>query len=266
MSFIGDAIGSVVGGITGTNQAARGAQRAADIQFQASTAGIDEQRRQFDQLVQVLSPYVQAGVPAIGRLSPYEQAGAGQLGNLGQIAGAGMNALQMQQALAGMLGPEAQQQAISMVEQSPEMAAMVQQGENALLQQASATGGLRGGNVQAALAQFRPQVLSQLINQQYSRLGGLTDLGSNVAQNLVSGGQTATQNIAQLGQASAAQQGVSGLQSAQQVSNLLTQGGQAQAGGALAAGQRTQQAMGSLFSGLGAFSGMGGVSGIKGLF
>jgi hypothetical protein len=83
------------------------------------------------------------------------------------------------------------------------------------LQQAAATGGLRGGNIQAALAQFRPQVLSGLIEQQYGRLGGLT----------------------QLGQASAAGVGSAGMQTGTNVSNLIQQQGAAQAGGALAQGQ-----------------------------
>lgn len=246
MSFVGDAIGSVVGGITGAKQAGEAAEQAGQLQYQASMAGVEEQRRQFDKIVELMSPFVQAGTGAVGRLSPYEQAGAGQLGNLGQIAGAGMTALQQQQALTGALGPEAQRQAIAMIEQSPQMQAMIQQGENALLQQASATGGLRGGNIQAALAQFRPQILSGLIEQQYGRLGGLTDLGAQAAQNLVSGGQTATQNIAQLGQAAAARQAASGMQTAANVGELLGQGAAARAQGTLAQGSVTRQALGDV--------------------
>lgn len=230
MSFIGDAIGGLVGGITGATQSAQAAQKAAGIQSDAAMAGIDEQRRQFDAIVQLMAPFVEAGTGAIGRLSPYEQAG--------------VPALQQLQALTGTLGTEAQRQAISQIEQSPEMQSMIQQGENALLQNAAATGGLRGGNVQAALAQFRPQVLSQLINQQYGRLGGLTDLGV-----------TTTQNLAQLGQASAARQAAAGLETSAQIGNLYGQAGAAQAGGALARGQRNQQAFGDILGIAGAASG-----------
>lgn len=95
------------------------------------------------------------------------------------------------------------------------MLAMTQQGENAILQQGSATGGLRGGNTQGALAQFRPQMLSNLINQQYGRLGGIT----------------------QMGQASAAGVGAAGMQSGAQIADLLGQQGAAVAGGQLALGQ-----------------------------
>jgi hypothetical protein len=62
------------------------------------------------------------------------------------------------------------------------MQALVSQGEEALLQNAAATGGLRGGNLQGALAQFRPQMLSNLITQQYNQLGGIGALGAQGAQ------------------------------------------------------------------------------------
>jgi hypothetical protein len=248
MSFVGKAIGGLVGGITGATAAAQGAQEAARTQAAASQAGIDEQRRQFDALVQIMSPFVQAGTGALEQFAPFQQAGEAQLGNLGQIAGAGMTALQQQQALTGGLGPEAQRQAIAMLEQSPQFAAMTQQGENALLQSASATGGLRGGNIQGALAQFRPQVLSSLIEQQYARLGGLTDLGALTAQNLVFGGQAATENLANLGQASAAGQGAAGLRSAGAIGDLLGAQGAATAGGQLARSGRDRAAFGDLLS------------------
>ncbi|WP_221175245.1 hypothetical protein, partial [Staphylococcus aureus] len=75
----------------------------------------------------------------------------------------------------------AQQTAIGNINNSAEMQTYLQQGENAILQNASATGGLRGGNTQAALAQFRPQLLNQLINQRYQNYAGLTALGQNAA-------------------------------------------------------------------------------------
>jgi len=196
MSFIGDFIGDVVGGITGAKQAGQAAEQAGQLQYQASMAGVEEQRRQFDKLVELMAPYVAAGE--------------------GGMAG--------QQALVGLKGPEAQQQAISALEQSPEFASLVQQGENALLQQASATGGLRGGNTQAALAQFRPQILSALIEQQYGRLGGLTKIG----------------------QASAAGQAAAGMETGSNVANLLQQGGAAQAGAAIAAGSVPRQTFGDI--------------------
>jgi hypothetical protein len=100
--------------------------------------GIEEQRRQFDEIQKLLSPYVQAGTGAISGFQPFQEAGA--------------QAFEQQQALAGLRGPEAQQAAIAQIEQSPFLQAQIRQGEEAMLQRASATGGLRGGNIQAALA------------------------------------------------------------------------------------------------------------------
>jgi hypothetical protein len=117
--------------------------------------------------------------------------------------------------LIGLGGPEAQREAIAGIENSPQFQSLIRQGETGILQNAAATGGLRGGNVQGALAQFRPQVLSQLIDSQFGRLG----------------------SIAGMGQASAAGQANLSQQTGNNITNLLGQQGAAQAGLALAQGQ-----------------------------
>ena len=105
-----------------------------------------------------------------------------------------------------------------------------------MLQRASATGGLRGGNIQGALAQFRPQMLNSLIEQQYGRLGGMTALG----------------------QQSAAGVGAAGQQTGVNVANLLGQQGAAQAGGQIAQGKAFASIPASIAGGLGIYSGLGG--------
>ena len=227
--------GIAVGGATLVSGLAQAdaASSAAAAQTQASEAGIAEQRRQFDKVQELLKPYVEAGTGAIEGLEPF--------------AAAGVPALQAQQALLGLAGPEAQRQAIQQLSTSPQMQALVEQGENALLQRASATGGLRGGNVQAALAQFRPQVLSELIGQQYSRLGGLTALG-----------QETTSNLARLGQASAAGTGAAAQESGANIASLLAQQGAAQAGAQIAQGKAFASIPAAISGGLGIFSGLGG--------
>lgn len=209
MSSIGDFIGDTIGGITGSKQAGEAGQAAAASQAAASQAGIDETKRQFDKMVELMSPYVQVGT----------------------------SGLDAQQALLGLQGLEAQQLAISNIENSPLFQAQIQQGEEALLQNASATGGLRGGNIQAALAQFRPQMLNQQIQNQYANLGGL----------------------AQLGQASAAGQASAGLNTASNISNLLAQQGAARAGGQLAQGGVVGQTFGDLLT-------IGGTAAKAGMF
>lgn len=214
MSFIGNAVGKVVGGITGATQQAKAAEAAGQIQAGSAEAAIAEQRRQFDLLTELLRPYVESGQPA----------------------------LQQQQALIGLRGAPQQQAAITSLEQSPFFQSAVRQGEEALLQRASATGGLRGGNIQAALAQFRPQMLESQIAQQYERLGGLTTLG----------------------QRSAAGQGAAGMETAGSIGNLLAQRGAALAGGQLAAGSVPRQSFGDILRVGGTIAALGGFGGFGG--
>ena len=62
MSFVGDFIGDTLGGITGAKQAGQAAERAGETQAAAAREGIAEQRRQFDKLIQLMAPFVKAGV------------------------------------------------------------------------------------------------------------------------------------------------------------------------------------------------------------
>lgn len=210
----------VVGGsqLVGGMMQADAAGEAAGIQAGASQAGIAEQRRQFDALQALLKPYVEAGTPA----------------------------LSAQQELLGLKGAEAQGKAISGLESSPLFQGLVQQGEEAILSKASATGGLRGGNVQGALAQFRPAMLSKLIEDQYTKLGGMTTLG----------------------QRSAAGVGAAGMESAGSISDLLAQQGAALAGGELGQAKAYGQILNLPAQVLGMQYGAGGKLGMgfKGIF
>lgn len=196
---------SLVGNYFSSKSAKDAANAASSSQQQAAQLGIDEQRRQFDAVQRLLAPYV----------------------------GAGVSGIQGQQALLGLSGQPAQQAAISGIESSPMFSSMAQQGENAILQNASATGGLRGGNTQGALAQFRPGLLNSLIDQQYSRLGGLT----------------------QIGQASAAGVGAAGMQTGNNVANLMQQQGAAQAGAQLAGGRADAGMISGITGAIGQFIG-----------
>jgi hypothetical protein len=128
----------------------------------------------------------QGAEDAAAKFNPYAESGAAAVSGQGD--------------LAGLNGADKQQAAIAGIQASPEFAAMLKQGEDAILSNASATGGLRGGNTQGALAQFRPQLLSQLINQQYQRLGGLAGQGLQAA-----GGQAGLMQDAAAAAAGAAQ-------------------------------------------------------------
>ena len=178
---------SLLSGVASARAQGKAAESAARAQNRAAQYGMLEQQRQFERVQQLLNPYMQGGAQA------FEQ----------------------QRVLSGAMGTQAQQDAISGLMASPIYTGMAQQGEAALMQNAAATGGLRGGNLQGALAQFRPQLLNQALERQYSMLGGLSNAGINAAGSLAGFGQ---------GYADRMGQGFGTI-------------GQAQAGSALAQGQ-----------------------------
>jgi hypothetical protein len=316
--------------IYGSSKGAKAAKSAANTQAAAQGKAIDEQRRQFDAIRELLSPYIQAGQP--GLTQPYIQAGPGALQGMQALVGLGGEAdrqralYQLQQSpqftniadvtkanianyqrqrdvelkafqksadykkapapkgvsrkdiQAGLLtqfqnqtqagirdieskayaerealmqpilqdqsyaqlGAERQRQAIQGIEQGPLFQELAKQGEQGILQNASATGGLRGGNVQGALAQFRPNLLNQLIEAQYGKLAGLTSLGSGSAQNLLG-----------VGQASAAGTAAAQQNAAQNIGNLMVGQGQAQAAGQIGAANAFAQGLGGVSNAIG---------------
>lgn len=196
---------AVVGGVASSQAQKSSAKSAAKSQADANEASIAEQRRQFDAIQELMKPYVNAGTQGLSG----------------------------QQDLLGLNGADKQQAAIDAINNSSAMQTYLQQGENSILQNASATGGLRGGNTQSALSQFRPQLLNQLVNQQYQNLGGLTSLGQNAAAGV----------------------GNAGMQSANNISSLLQSTGQANAGSALAQGQANANMWNSVSSAIGQVGG-----------
>lgn len=196
---------TVVGSMVSSNAQKKAGNRAADAQVQAAEIAAEEQRRQFDRYQELLNPFVNAGT----------------------------GALTGQQDLLGLNGMQAQQDAISGISNSAEFKTYLDQGQNAILQNASATGGLRGGNTQAALSQFAPQLLNQMINQRFSNLGGLTALGQNAAAGV----------------------GNAGMQSANNIGGLMQQMGAAQAGNALAQGKANAQMWGDITGAISNFAG-----------
>lgn len=198
---------SAAAAVAGGAMQAGAAGDAADAQMNADMMAISEQRRQFNEMQKLLKPYVDVGPKA----------------------------LTGQTDLLGLNGNQAQQAAIDQLKSGSMFEELNRQGQNAILQNASATGGLRGGNVQAALAQFSPALLQTMIDQQYNRLGGLTTLGQN----------------------SAVQQGTAGMNMANSISGLYQDYGAAQAGGILGKAKAWSGAIngvaGAVNTGIGAF-------------
>jgi len=98
MSGVVSSVGKVIGTFTGSTQQAEAGKKAADVQSGMAQAGMTEERRQFDKLIELMSPYVTAG----------------------------KGAMEQQQAILGLQGAEAQKAAYAGIQQSPEFLAMQQ--------------------------------------------------------------------------------------------------------------------------------------------
>jgi len=169
---------------------------AASAQARAAKQAAKLQQQQFEQTQAQLAPYREAGTQA----------------------------LEQQQALLGLLGPEAQAKAYQAYTESPGQAFLRQRGEQALLRNAAATGGLGGGNVLSALQQQGIGFAQQDLQNQLARLTSLSEAGRGAAVNTGQFGAQATTNIG----------------------NLLTQQAEAQASGILGRQQATEQFLGQI--------------------
>jgi hypothetical protein len=207
---------------------------------------------------------------SLGFTQPYRQAGGQALQgmqNLTTDAGRG-------QALQDYYG-------------GAEFGALAGQREEQALRMGAATGGVRGGNTQAALANIAPQLGQQHLANQYGQLAGLSSMGANMSSqagqnamgfgsnraNLAMGTQGGIAgdrlNLGAQQAANAMNTGTNygnaalgiGSQSAQNamnlggnISNLQQQSGQAQAQNSLTQGG----IFSNLLSGLGGMAGGGG--------
>lgn len=188
MSFLGKVTDP--GDFFGARSAVSGAKLAAQTQAAASDAAIAEERRQFDTTTANAQPFIDAGKLA--------------LGNQGDLVGLG--------------GADKQSAAIAALKASPLFKALSTAGTEGILQNASATGGLRGGNTQEALADNNENWLAQVIQQQVGNLG----------------------SIAGQGQASGSNLGAIGAGTANSISQLFQDKGSAISGGQIAAGNAQQ--------------------------
>jgi hypothetical protein len=184
MSGVATAIigSAVIGGVVQS----KAAKKAVGAQTAASEAALAQQESAFSRLQSSLKPYTEGGGEAFSGLLD----------------------------MMGVRGPERASQAVIDVEASPQFESMTRQGEEAILANAAATGGLRGGNVQQSLAQFRPQVLNQLLQQKFARL----------------------METSRLGQASAAGVGAGAIQTGGTAGNILLNQGEAIGQGNIAQG------------------------------
>lgn len=206
-SFVNSAVKistfGLVDDVTGVEAAQDAAGEAANLQYQGTQAGIAEQRRQFD-ITQ-------------GNLKPFQDAGVA--------------ALNQQQALMGLSGKEAQNEAYSQFNESPGQRFLRKRQEKALLANSSAIGGLGGGNVRTALQEQAAGFAQQDFQNQFGRLGQIAGQGQAAVNNIGQFGASTANNVANLTQAGseARASGVLGKAQAetQFTNQLLSVGGQA---------------------------------------
>jgi hypothetical protein len=201
---------SILSGVVGGRQQANAAEGASQAQYAATMAQIEEQRRQFNKVQQLLGPFVRGGTDA--------------------FRGA--------MALSGAFGAKQEQRAINRLMRGPQYQTALQQGQESILSQGSATGGLRGGNTQAALGELAPNILNQVIANRYNQLGGLAQMGQSSAAGVGSAAQAMGNNV----------------------SAALQQGGAAQAGGILGQAAGTNTMLSGINSGLGTILGSGNLT------
>ncbi len=256
MSWVATAVvgTTVVSNYMSGRAQANAANTAANAQVQAAQLGIEEQRRQFDQVRALLQPYVSAGNTGLAAQLDLMGLGGGYwIDANGQRVQDPSNRVSLSSGRGGSIwgqreidrtgqtfvsAQDAQQRAIDGIKNGAAYQSAMQAGTDSILSTASATGGLRGGNAQAALGQFGQQLLTQSINDRLSQLGGLSAMGQN----------------------SAAGVGSAGMASGNAVSQLLQQQGSANAGAALAAGRATANTWAGLGQGVGMWAGMTGLT------
>lgn len=225
-------------GLSGSEQALQGAMSSGLGAIQSGTSGalgtlqqgLGSALNQLNLGQQALSGNFSAGASSVDPTTGqplFQQAASG----VGAFSPAGLSAQQQQAALSGALGADAQRQAFNQFVESPEQAFLREQGQESIINQAAAIGGLGGGNVQKELARFGTGLASQDLQNRFNRLGSLSQQGLQAAgqqgQFLSQAGQQmgnlAAQN-AQLQNQANLSSAANALQAAGQQASLFGQG------------------------------------------
>ena len=173
MSFLGSLAAPIIGGLFGVGESLIGghaSSSAANTQAQAYGQGINTIQNFNNQTRSDLMPWLTAGQSSLGALT----------------------------ALLGLGSPGSQQSAIDNLKNGPLFQSLYRQGNEAILGNASATGGLRGGNTEGALYNLGSDTLNQVIQNQIGNLTGLSDSGLRTGGLLGQFGADTGNSIAQL--------------------------------------------------------------------
>ena len=180
------------------------ADKAGEVQAEASRAGIAETARQFDITQEQLAPFREAGVSALAE----------------------------QQALLGLGTPEEAEAAMARFTETPGQQFLRSQQERALTRNAAAIGGLGGGNVRRALQESAFGRAQTDLSNRLNRLAGISGTGQTATTATGQFGAGASRDIANLQTSAGAARasGILGQQQAiagtvQNLTGLATQGG-----------------------------------------
>jgi hypothetical protein len=206
---------AAAGSVASSAIGASAAKSAASTQAKGAQNALDFQEQEWNQQQQNEAPFLKAGTQGVNSLAELLKT-PGQ-GLLSQYPGGNFTAPTLQQA-----------------EQAPGYQFQLEQGTNAINQNAAATGNLLSGNTGKALTDYGQglaqtdynNLYGQALNtyltnygvwnsgqtNEYNRLAGLAGIGSNAAANLGSQGQAAASNTGNLdvGQATAQASGTVG--------------------------------------------------------
>lgn len=182
---------SLIGGLMGKSSA----EKAADMQMQASQQAIAEQRRQYEQSRQDTAPWREAGQNALGRL----QALMGLQGGQGNLL----------QPFTG-----------DSVASEPGYQFGLDEGMKALNNQAAARGMYGSGAAMKGLTRYAQDYAGSKFNEAFNRDQATKAQQYNMLAGVSGSGQTAANQVASMG-----------MQNAGMVGNYLTQGANAAAAG-----------------------------------
>lgn len=170
--------------------------KASAASLAGTREGIAEQRRQFDITQEQFEPFRQAGLSALDR----------------------------QQALLGFGSPDEQQAALDAFQRTPGQTFLRDQQERALLRNASAIGGLGGGNIRTALQENAFNRASTDFGTNLNRLAGISGTGQTATRDVNQFGSATANNVTGLLQQQGAQR-ASGIQAQQQAKSNTIQAG-----------------------------------------
>lgn len=129
-----------------------------------------------------MAPVMAGNNPAIsGNRDLAMTTAQGGIDGLDRFVQPGVQGTRLAAALSGSLGNEEMAAAMADFQESPQQKFLRERGEQAVLRNAAATGGTRGGNVLKELTQFGIGAAAQDFDKYFDRVSGVADRGLNAA-------------------------------------------------------------------------------------